>query len=378
MLQELGASAIILGTAAVPGIAGRNLAEGYVTQPMAMARATVAGGRIQAGATLNLEGLTLRRGELNAGMYGEGYVDRRHPHTWLHEAVVTAFAGGRSPRFSVTVGKGFVPFGTDDPMSRPFVKYPVNHHLAQLLERAGVFAAAAAGPLIAELATFNGDEPDSPSDWPDWDRVGDSWSTRVTVTTSVLELQGSLAAVESPEITLGGGLDQRKWSASARHERGGRYALIEWAKTSERDRGKTAFAFSSFLAEAAIPVERIRVAVRAERTERPEEERLLDAFRSPRPHTDLNILGRTRWNVLSAAVSTERRRGRALFAPFVEISTQMPTVIDKPSVFDPAGFYGSSQLWSFSAGFRVGYGMTHRRMGRYGAAVPEQAAPHSH
>ena len=45
-------------------------------------------GDLQLLTTLNFEGYTLRRGELNAGMYGEGYVDRRHPHTFVHEAML--------------------------------------------------------------------------------------------------------------------------------------------------------------------------------------------------------------------------------------------------------------------------------------------------
>ena len=37
--------------------------------------------------------------------------------------------------FSLSAGKGFAPYGTDDPMSRRMVKFPANHHLSQLLER---------------------------------------------------------------------------------------------------------------------------------------------------------------------------------------------------------------------------------------------------
>src|SRR3990170_5054614 len=167
-------------------------------------------------------------------------------------------------------------------MTRPFVKYPVNHHLAQVLERAGVIAAARAGRLTLEAASFNGDEPESPSDWPAWDRIGDSWSLRATVRPGPpAELQASFADVTSPEISFGGGLDHRKMSTSARYETSRRYALVEWARTSERDRGKEAFAFVSALAEGALAVGRARVSFRAERTERPEEERLANVFRTP-------------------------------------------------------------------------------------------------
>ena len=344
--------------------------EGYITQPMATATLPFIGGRLVAGVTLNFEGLTLQRGELNAGMHGEGYVDRRHPHTWLHEAVVTGFAGGGATRFSITMGKGFVPFGTDDPMSRGFVKYPVNHHLAQLLERAGVFGAAALGPVVLEAAAFNGDEPVSTSDAPDWERIGDSWSVRATArNTRGIEIQASLADVESPEISQGGGLDHRKLSTSARYERGGYYGLVEWAKTSERDQGNEAFAFSSFLVEGSVPLGPALIGVRAERSERGEEERLTNPFRTPSPHSDLNILGRTRWDVLSASISRPISSSRGTLVPFIEVSTQRPKAMDTPAIFDPEGFYGAARLWSFSAGLRAGIGKHHNRMGRYGVAA---------
>jgi len=54
---------------------------------------------------------------------------------------------------SLAAGKGFVPFGTDDPMTRPFAAYPVNHHLAQILERYVAIAAVSAGPVIVEGKT---------------------------------------------------------------------------------------------------------------------------------------------------------------------------------------------------------------------------------
>jgi hypothetical protein len=355
---------------ASPGISGRTLAEGYLTQPMIMAMVTAPGGRIAALATINFEGLTLRRGELNAGVYGEGYVDRRHPHTWLHELVATGSATAGSARFSVTAGKGFIPFGTDDPMSRPFVKYPVNHHLAQILERAGFIAAMRVGIVGVEGAAFNGDEPESPSDMPDFGRIGDSWAIRGTVHARPgIELQTSFAQVESPELSFGGGLDHRKWSASGRFQDSRRYALVEWARTSERDRGEEAFAFASLLAEGSAAVGALTLSLRAERTERPEEERTGNAFRTPLPHSDLGIAGRTRWDVLSAAASASLTRGLSSFSPFIEVSTQRPTALERPTLFEPRDFYGSSRLWSFSVGIRAGIGTRHSRMGRYGVAA---------
>ena len=365
-----GASAILLGTVATPGIDNRTLAEGYLTQPMATAMLTTPGGRFVADLTLNLEGATLKRGELNAGMHGEGYIDRRHPHTLLHELVGSGVFAAGPAKLSVTAGKGFVPFGTDDPMSRPFVKYPVNHHLAQILERELISGAIASGPIVLEGAVFNGDEPTGPYDLPNYDRIGDSWSARVTVRAKGFEAQTSFAKVMSPEIAAGGGLDHHKWSASARYEEKGRYALAEWARSEERDAGTTAFTFRSLLAEASIETGKVTFAGRAERSERPEHERGLNAFRTPQPHTDLSIIGRTRWDILSASAAVALPPYRKVsFGTFVEISTQRPTSLTSVSVFVPEAFYGAERLWSFSFGVRAGAGMKHKRMGRYGVAV---------
>src|SRR5829696_5384344 len=71
-----GASGIAVGTVAAPGISNRTLAEGYFTQPMVMAMLMTERGRFVADLTLNFEGTTLDRGELNAGVHGEGYIDR--------------------------------------------------------------------------------------------------------------------------------------------------------------------------------------------------------------------------------------------------------------------------------------------------------------
>jgi hypothetical protein len=375
-----GASGILLGTMASPGMSGRTLIEGYLTQPMVMAMLATPGERFTAGITLDFEGTTLDRGELNAGVYGEGYVDRRHPHTLLHELVGTGVLGGGNTRFSITMGKGFVPFGTDDPMSRPFVKYPANHHLAQVLERGLISLAGSAGPVVVELASFNGDEPESAFDMPNWDRFGDSWAARLTARASGLEAQLSTALVESPEQPHGGGLDHRKLSASVRFERSGRYALAEWARTMEKEGSTTAFTFSSILAEGSMSFGRLTVAGRAERTERPEEERAIDPFRTPRPHSDLSIIGRTRWDVLSAGASASLPSWRNVtFVPFVEIATQRPKALATPTAFDPPSFYGAERLWSFSIGARVGVGMRHVRMGRYGVgAAPAMMEGMSH
>src|SRR5687768_431958 len=253
-----------------------------------MAHLAAAGGRVGLRASIDFEGLTLERGELNTGTYGEGYVDRRHPHTYLHEALAEARTRVGGVELSLAAGKGFAPFGTDDPMVRPFVKYPVNHHLAQVLERLVAIGAVRAGPLALEGGFFNGDEPTSAGTAPRASRFGDSWAVRATLSPlRGVELSSSHARVESPEEREGTGLDQRKLGIAARIERAGpgvfRYALVEWARTNELLSGRSVFRFATALGEASFVVRGVDLAARLERTTRPEEERLENPFRTARP-----------------------------------------------------------------------------------------------
>ncbi|HEX9107838.1 MAG TPA: hypothetical protein VF832_11430, partial [Longimicrobiales bacterium] len=354
-------------------LAGESRTEGYLTEPALMAHGSALGGALHAVGTLDLEGLTLQRGELTPGAWGEGYVDRRHPHTYVHELILSARGMGALGRASLSLGKGFAPYGTDDPMVRPFVKYPTNHHLAQVPERALAIAAVGRGPLLLEAGLFNGDEPKSPGSFADVGRFGDSWSARATVRPLPgLELQGSHAFLRSPENPDGHGLDQRKWSASVRWGGNGEtrpYALLEWATTNETGAGAPGFRFSTLLAEGSLSRGPLLVAGRVERSTRPEEERLADPFRVPRVPADFSLLGVTRWE--SAALHA---RWRGLHAsglrlqPFAEAMLSHPSDAAPSPLFQAARFYGSSRIWTFSAGVRLEAGTTHMRMGRYGVA----------
>ncbi|MDQ3997522.1 MAG: hypothetical protein M3303_10985 [Gemmatimonadota bacterium] len=387
------AQAIPLLTRATPTAGRRSSTEAYLTQPVLMGHVSVFGGRAAGHAMLNLEGATLSRGELNTGTYGEGFVDRRHPHSYVHELLATARAdvgaGQRRAALSLTAGRGFAPFGSDDPMARPFAKYPVNHHLAQILERLVVVAAARSGPLMLEGGIFNGDEPTDPRSVPAWSRFGDSWSGRVTLTPARgVELAASVARVESPEFKEGLGLDQRKTSAVLRIAqpvaggRGSRYVLAEWARTHDDRRGRVAFTFTSFLVEAAYcgrgPVPDgagWTGALRIEQTTRPEEERQIDLFRTPRPQIEFAILGRTRWTVVTAASGTNAARlGVLTVAPFVEATYARAEAVEQLAAFIPREFYGSDRLWLLSLGARVNLGRRQHRMGRYGVALTDDTA----
>jgi hypothetical protein len=370
---EIGAQAIGVATREDPAVHGRNLTEGYLTQPVIMAQAGLWGDALTLKTSIDLEGATLKRGELNAGIVGEGYIDRRHPHTYLHELVATAQHEFGGTAASLTAGKGFAPFGTDDPMSRPFEKYPINHHLAQILERAITIGAVRAGPLILEGGLFNGDEPQSPGDTPNRNRYWDSWSARVTFLPFTQgEIQTSYARVKSPENATGGGADQRKQSASIRLENAQHsgYGLLEWARTGDYVGSNQTFAFTSLLAETWKRFGPASGALRIESTERPDEERLLDPFRSPVPAPDLSIAGRSRWTIVTARVAGSFSGARKLsLEPFAEIAGIHVTETLRPSGFDPRQFYGSNRIWSISLGAKLAFGMSHMRMGRYGAAI---------
>ena len=373
---EVGAQATGVVTLESPAIHGRDLTEGYLTQPLAMGMASFWGDALELKGTVDFEGVTIKRGELNAGIHGEGYIDRRHPHTYLHELVLTSQRRFGDNGVSLTLGKGFAPFGTDDPMARPFEKYPINHHLAQVLERAVAIGAFRTRRLIVEAGLFNGDEPESPGDVPNRKRYWDSWSGRVTLVPFPQgEFQTSYARVRSPENATGGGADQHKQSASIRLEdvQHSGYALFEWARTTDYVGSSRTFAFTSFLAETWARYGWASGALRIEGTDRPDEDRLADEFRTPLPATDLSIAGRSRWTIvtLRLAASLPEARGITL-EPFTEVARIRFTPTLKPAGFDPAQFYGANRIWSVSVGAKLAFGMSHMRMGRYGVATTEK------
>jgi hypothetical protein len=342
------------------------LTELRLVQPVIMVRGSLGSWSLHA--TANLEGLTLADGELAPGAWGEGYMDRRHPHTYAHELMLDWRHRLGAFQLGAAIGKGFVPFGTDDPMVRPVLRYPVNHHLSQILERAVVLVGARSGPVVLEAAAFNGDEPEQPRQWPNLERFGDSWSVRVTwLPRSGVESQASLAHVLSPEHRPGAGPDQWKWSAALRWQRPIArtpvYALIEWARTSELD---GLLVFSSGLAEGAAQFGRHGAWLRLERTERPEEQRVLNPFRSQRPHLENSILGVTGWTVVTVGYSFAGPHWKRLqVMPLAELSYAHVSRITT-GVFDPSDFYGRATIWSVTMGMRVDAGARRHRMGLYG------------
>jgi len=357
----------------VPG--GSSLTELRFTAPFLMGTADFLGGRLRLHATLDGEGWTMPGGQLATGGFGEGWEDRRHPHTWAHELLVTAIDLTPVPggvHWSLTAGKGFAPYGTDDPMSRPALGYPVNHHWSQILERAVAILGLRYGPVTLEGAIFNGDEPERWDQWPNWRRFADSWSLRALIQPSAaVELQASYAQVRSPDNRPGAGPGHDKVSVSARMEHalgsGRIYGLAEWAYNSEAN---GFFKYYSGLAEAQWSRAAHRAYVRFERTDRPEEERVFgNPFRWNLPHLENSTIGMTRWSIATAGY------GRGLTPAHLPVHMEVIAEVEYARVtsltglFDPTSFYGRSDLWMASAALRIAAGEPMHRMGRYGVAA---------
>ncbi|MBC7844693.1 MAG: hypothetical protein H7099_20480 [Gemmatimonadaceae bacterium] len=373
--DSVSAMATALVTHVAPAVDGRARTDALLTQPMIALRSSRAASRLQLSAMLNFEHITMPDGEPVAGIWGEGFIDRRHPHTLLHEAMLTANAARGALRASIGAGRGFAPFGTDDPMVRPFTKFPANHHLAQVMERVQVLSAVRVSRFAAvEAALFNGDEPASPTAAPQWKRFADSHAERLTIwPTRALEVQGSMAWVRSPEFIRPDGLDHRKRSISARvtPQRGAlEYALVEWARTGEEYRGRPIVAYASVLAEASWRARHWFFAARGEQTTRPEDERLLEPFRISRPPNHLVIQGVTRWRIATVHVARDvpgvSRVGAGIFG---EVSRAQSSPRLRPVLLDPRNISGADVAWHLTLGLRLSLGAMPARIGRYGAAA---------
>lgn len=326
-------------------------------------------------ATANAEGWTIPNGELVLGNWGEGFVDRRHPHTYLHELIADATVDlrcERGCRLGGFLGKGFVSFGSDDPMTRHPLRYPINHHLAQILERAVVGAQAQYGPVLWEATVFNGDEPERPGQLPRiGGRFGDSWATRLTVRpVATLDLTLSRASVASPEHRPGAGASQSKWHGAVRWSDGATTLFAEWARTSELGEF---FVFETRLAEFSRAIGSTTVSLRLEQTTRPEEERQT-ATRSNRPHLENSILGTTGWSTATLTASRRMPLGRWSLSPLVELT--YGRIAARTGVFDPRITYGRTTFVALSAGVRWQWGGGGHDVGRYALRRPAVGPNH--
>lgn len=384
-MLDLGGGWMALGMAqafptitfATPSSDGTALGETgvYLTQPAIMLNIESRGSRVVLRTTLNFEGITQPDGELTFGGWGEGFIDKRHPHTLLHEFMLSGnfFRGENS--FSLSAGKGFAPYGTDDPMSRPIVKYPTNHHLSQALERWTVNGVAQLGQWSIEAGVFGGAEPTSPYDFSNIETFADSWSARVTrrfggedMGAWPLELSVSHAyIVEEHHEELS---NTRLYNAAIRHQDRhgpvGMYALAE-ASLSNPQHGD---GFFSILGEGSLTIGRHKPYGRIEYATRPEYERVgapgtADFFRY---HHDDEPIGATRWLILTGGYGFNAVGTSSSLRPYVE--AQYNKVRSERGDIDPRALFGRSGFWSISLGGRIFLGGEAMRMGTYGILDP--------
>ncbi len=316
--------------------------------------------------TPHFEALTLQDGEITPGGWGEGFLDSRHPHTLIHELMVSRV--WRNPNgwsAHLSAGKGFAAYGSDDPMSRPVVKYPTNHHLAQILERYTVNGALARGGWTLEGSVFGGDEPEGPFDMGNYRNFGNSFSGRVThgaeVGGGALELSASVARI----VEEHGGNEQKTtlFHAGTRWEGEGAYLLMEGA-VSRVDEAHPVDGYWSVLAEGGHRFGPIRAYLRGELAARPEYPRESgDSGFFRYEHDDIPE-GATRWRIGVVGIeSAGVWAGTVLFRPFVEGARYRAERVD--GVVDPR-FPLEQGFGSLTFGVRIFPGGGPMRMGGYG------------
>lgn len=365
-------------TVAAPSVAGTPLERRgfYATQPALMLNAESPGSRLALRATLNFESLTQPEGELTFGGWGEGFIDKRHPHTLLHEAMLSLnLFGSPGSGASLSVGKGFAPYGTDDPMSRPVLKFPTNHHLSQILERWTLNATVARPSWSVEAGVFGGNEPTGPYDLGNFEGFGQSWSARVTRrfgpgvgSTRAWEISASAGSVR--EVHHGEADRTGLFNVAVRHEQdhafGRLYGLAEYSRSApEHGAG-----YYAALVEASLASGGRQPYVRFEYSTRPEYMRQggpdsADFFRYD--HAS-DPVGATRWAILSAGYGWEMTALPVSVRPFVEAQHQL--VWRERGTIRPEDLYGRTRFWAISAGARIFVGGEPMRMGMYGVLDP--------
>src|SRR5206468_12125812 len=99
------------------------------------------------------------------------------------------------------------------------------------------------------------------------------------------------------------------------------YALFEWSRTRDYSGSTPSFTYNSLLAETSARYDRLSGALRIERSERPDEARLVEEFRTPVPATDLSIAGRSRWTIITARLAASLVNVRSFIVePFAEVA----------------------------------------------------------
>jgi hypothetical protein len=348
----------------------------YLTQPALMFNVESPGSRLTLRTTINLEGLTQPDGELTFGGWGEGFIDKRHPHTYLHEAMLSwNLRRGDARGLSISAGKGFAPYGTDDPMMRPVIKYPTNHHLSQILERWTINGIWADPKWSVEAGIFGGAEPTSPGDLSNIESFGDSWSLRITRRVGPgmagawpWEFAGSFGHVEEThdeetQVT-------RLFNLAIRHEGDHGavhlYTLVE-ASMSDPDDGD---GYYSVVGEFSAQTKRHKPYGRLELSSRPEWERAgpRDTDEFFRYDHDAHPIGSTKWLIATAGYGMSATTLPFGIRPYVE--AQYHHVQADEGNIDPVSLFGRRNFWTLSAGMRLFLGGDPMRMGSYGILDP--------
>lgn len=368
-------------TLSLPNTAGTPLENRgfYVTQPAIMANLSSRGERFVLRTTLNFEGLTQPGGELTYGGWGEGFLDKRHPHTLLHEFMLSWNNGNATRGFSISAGKGFAPYGTDDPMSRPIIKYPTNHHLSQALERWTLSGIAALGTWGLEGGIFGGQEPNGPYDLSNIESFADSWSARATkrfgigkMGTWPYEISASFANIA--EEHHGATERTRLFNVSIRHDHEHEgvphYAMVEYSRSDPDDDD----AYFALLGETSVRVGRHQPYARVEYATRPEYQRNgpIGTTGFFRYDHDADPIGATRWLIVSGGYGISLGSNNK-FSPRPYVETQYNHVRSERGGVDPVALYGRASFWTVSAGLRVFVGGEPMRMGTYGVLDPMTA-----
>ena len=348
----------------------------YLTQPAVMANVEHEGGLLALRTTLNFEGLTQRDGELTYGGWGESFIDKRHPHTLLHEFMLSFNSWNiRGADFSLSAGKGFAPYGTDDPMARPGLKYPTNHHLSQILERWTVNAVLLKGGWSAEAGVFGGTEPASPYDLSNIKSFGDSWSVRLARRWGsgfgpMAEWEASISSALIAESHDGEDSATRLWNLAVRHSgmvgNGTFYGLAE-ASRSEPEEYEGHF---SVLGEVRWERAGHQPYLRVEYATRPEYSRTGEAGTDGffRYTHDSDPIGATRWLINTVAYAYQLTDAPWSIRPFVEF--QHHRARSERGGIEPHTLLGTSAFSTVSVGMRIFFKGGPMRMGSYGVLDP--------